>query len=352
MNEDILLSVIIPVYNTEKYFERCIKSVIDAVQKNSAKSEIIVINDGSCGNIEELIKKYLVDYGNLIVYISQKNKGRGTTRNLGVAKARGKYINFVDSDDYIDENMYVNMFEKIKEERSDIVICDIKNVEKDNCFRVEAKNIKIVEDNIGCFDTMILPSCCNKIIRRELFDNVEFPEDINYEDLATIPYIYLKAKKISYLPEMLYNYVQNDESVMNEKFGINQLNLINALELVCDRIKTLNLSDRECQKFEYMIYTRRFYEELLEKIMLSENKKNLIKEFCFRIQNLERRFSNNLYFNALINSQRNIKRLGSKFLHKAIRKKEYKLLSIFLTKSLYYRYFAIRYTTKNIIEGE
>ena len=353
--EDIELSVIIPVYNTEKYFEKCIDSVINAIKRLTFNAEIIVINDGSNGNIEELIKKYLEDYSNLVVYISQPNRGRGATRNLGVAKARGKYINFVDSDDYIDEEMYTHMLKKIDEEQADIVICDFENIDytntEKNC-RIEGKNLNFNDNRLGCFDELILPSCCNKIIKKKLFENLKFPENINYEDLATIPIVVLKSERISYIPEMLYKYVQNEESIMHKEYGVEQLNLINALEIVCDRIQNLNLSNEDCQKFQYMIYTRRFYEELLEKIMLSNCKEKLIKEFCDRIQKLENIFLNNIYFNELINLQGNIKKIGNKLLHKAIKRKNNKLLKLCLTKRIYYKSFAVKYTSKNIIKEE
>lgn len=346
--EDIELSVIIPVYNTEQYFCKCIESVIESVKKINVKSEIIVINDGSTGNINELIKKYLQEYEDLIYYIQQSNRGRGTTRNLGISRARGKYISFVDSDDFIAEDMYIKMFEKINKEQSDMVICDFENIDYNNSEkngRIEAKNKNIEDNKWGCFDELVLPSCCNKLIKKELFNNLLFPEDINYEDLATIPVVVLKAEKISYIPKALYKYVQNENSVMHEKFDINQLNLINALEIIYERIEKLDLPEEDCKKAQYMIYTRRFYEELLEKIMLSNSESNLINEFCKRIRDLDERFWKNEYFLKLVSSQGKKRKTCNKLLHKAIQKNNTKLLSLYLTKRLYYRFFSIKYTS-------
>ena len=104
--DDIYLSVIIPVYNTEKHFKRCIDSVLKAIKKINKKNEIIVINDGSNGNIQEIIKEYLENYRDIIKFISQENRGRGASRNIGLSNSKGKYISFIDSDDYIDEDMY------------------------------------------------------------------------------------------------------------------------------------------------------------------------------------------------------------------------------------------------------
>ena len=344
--KEIELSVIIPVFNTEKYFRKCIDSVINALKKVSIKWEIIVINDGSNGDIEEIIKEYIEYYGDLIVFLSQENKGRGSARNVGLSNAKGKYINFIDSDDFIDDQMYIKMFSEINNEKCDIVICDFENIDYNNNknnFRVEAKKINSNDNKWGCFDVLIMPSCCNKIIKKQLFENLKFPEDINYEDLATIPIVMLRAKKISYIPYMFYKYLQNEESVMHEKYGIKQLNLINAIEIVCNRIENMEISKDDNEKAKYMIYTRRFYEEILEKIMLSEDKNVLIKEFCNRINNVQDIFLDNKYYEELINSQNIIKRLANKSLYKAIKNKNYKLLNLYLSKKNYYRFFAIQY---------
>lgn len=344
---DIYLSIIVPVYNTEKYLNRCIDSIIQAIKLVKDKVEIIIINDGSKGNADEIIESYVKNFPDTIVYIKQENKGRGATRNVGISKARGKYISFIDSDDYIDDNMYLDMLSKLKSEDADIAICDFQNIienNPENSGRIEAKNLNIEDNKFGCFDVLILPSCCNKIISKELFNNVKFPEHINYEDLAIIPSIVLKAKKIVYLPNMYYKYYQNSDSIMNKEYDTENLNLIDALEISLKNIDNLNLSKEDLKKAEYMLCTRRFYEELLEKIMFSNNKKELVKGFCDRIQNIEKRLINNKYFIKEISTQGVLKKVGNKLLHKAIRSKDYNKLNMYLKTKIYYRFFAIRYT--------
>ncbi len=344
--QEIDLSIIIPVYNTEKYFSSCIESVLLALKKTKIRYEIIVIDDGSKGNIKEIIKKYLKDHSELI-FLSQENKGRGATRNLGISIAKGKYLSFIDSDDFIDENFYIKMFEKIKKENLDIVICDIENIDyekKENNFVVEAKNNEIKDDKICLLDVMIAASCCNKIIKKALFNDLKFPENINYEDLATIPVILQKASKIGYIDKPLYKYVQNEDSVMHEEFSISQLKLIDALEIICDRIyeiKDISLDDKN--KLIYMICTRRYYEELLEKIMLSKDKDKLVVEFCKKVKKLEAILYNNIYLKKLICSQGLNKKIGNKLLHFAIKNNKSRLVSIFLSKRIYYRFLAIKY---------
>ena len=116
MDENILLSVIIPVYNTEKYLKKCIESVIVALKKIDIKSEIIVINDGSKDNSEEIILGFLDKYNNLIRYYKKENAGVADTKNVGIKYSKGRYLSFIDSDDYIDENFFYDAIEFITKE--------------------------------------------------------------------------------------------------------------------------------------------------------------------------------------------------------------------------------------------
>ena len=210
---DISLSIIVPVYNTEKYLKKCIDSIIKAVEVSNKRAEIIVINDGSKGNTNEIMQLY--KDVSFIRYIKQENRGRGATRNLGIREAKGKYITFVDSDDYINENMYYDMFLEIDANDRDLVICDVESVDENenNLLLIPGKNNSIDNLRLSCFDVMMVASSVNKIIKRELFDGVKFPEDINYEDLATIPVVCLKAQNIGYINKAYYYYLQNDSYI-------------------------------------------------------------------------------------------------------------------------------------------
>lgn len=348
--EQVLLSVIIPVYNTEKFLTRCIDSVIlslsKAVKILDYNYEIIIINDASKGNADEIVESYIKDYGKYITYIKNtENKGRGITRNIGIENAKGKYISFVDSDDYVDADMYYNMLYEITSKDADIVVCDIESVSNKDAFRVEAKNIKASDDRIGCFDMMIMPSPCNKVFKRKLFDNIKFPDKAGFEDLATIPIIMLISNNIIYLNKMYYKYYTNLESIMNSEFNLNSLMIIDALNILFNRMDELNIEYDIKEKSKYMVYTRRFYEELLENIMLQDNKKKvkLIKTFCDKIGSIQESMFGNRYF------MENIKRDGTKkyifnvILHKAIINKRYNIVKVLLSKGVYYRLIAIKY---------
>ena len=352
--EDIELSVIIPVYNTEKYIKRCIDSVITAVKKVNIKSEILIINDGSTDNSETIIKEYLNEYAELIKYYKKENAGLADTKNVGIKMANGKYLSFIDSDDYIDEAFYYDSFQIIKAENIDMVICDWETIDIQNNkkYIVEAKN-KLYEDDMwGCIDIPIMPSSCNKIVKKDLFNNLEFPKGLRYEDLGTTLILFFRANSIKYINRPYYKYCLTPGSIMRTDFDERNLQMIEIFDILFDRIEKLDISKDKKDKALYMVYTRRFYEELLEKIVLSNKKKYFIKEFCDKIKLLDQKFWKNKYFIMLISSQGKKRKKANELLHKAIQNKKYRLLSLYLTKRLYYKYFAIRYMSVDKIMEE
>ena len=331
--KEIDLSVIIPVYNTEKYIKRCIDSVITAVKKVNIKSEILIINDGSTDNSETIIKEYLNEYAELIKYYKKENAGLADTKNVGIKMANGKYLSFIDSDDYIDEAFYYDSFQIIKAENIDMVICDWETIDIQNNkkYIVEAKN---------------------KIVKKDLFNNLEFPKGLRYEDLGTTLILFFRANSIKYINRPYYKYCLTPGSIMRTDVDERNLQMIEIFDILFDRIEKLDISKDKKDKALYMVYTRRFYEELLEKIVLSNKKKYLIKEFCDKIKLLDQKFWKNKYFIMLISSQGKKRKKANELLHKAIQNKKYRLLSLYLTKRLYYKYFAIRYMSIDKIMEE
>ena len=115
------VSIIVPVYNVEKYIEKCLESLVNQTLEDI---EIIVVNDGTKDNSKEKILQYIEKYPQKIVYLEKENGGLSDARNYGLPVAKGEYIAFLDSDDYIEKNMYEEMYKKAKEENSDMVECD------------------------------------------------------------------------------------------------------------------------------------------------------------------------------------------------------------------------------------
>ena len=182
------VSVIVPVYNTEKYLKNCIDSLL---KQNFEDYEIIVINDLSPGNAEEIIKSY---NDKKIVYIKNKtNKGIGYNRNLGIKKAKGEYVCFIDSDDYVKEDFISKMYNYSKENNLDLCVCDYVNVDEEG----------------------------NKFYKKDMLvkNKIDFSETLKYEDLSFVALSIKNSKKIGKINEQLNYYTihNNSETTTRDK---------------------------------------------------------------------------------------------------------------------------------------
>lgn len=187
-----LISVIVPVYNAEKYLDKCVNSIINQKYK---ELEIILVDDGSKDNSLDLCKKY-AEKDNRIKVIHKENGGVSTARNTGIEASRGDFIAFVDSDDYIDENMYFNMIQKVKKYSCDMVMCD--------CYKVNVGNKEIFTHDIraGFYD--------KDQLYKEYFDKLLMLDSINYPATISnwvmlIKSDIIKDKKLKYIEGVRYS---------------------------------------------------------------------------------------------------------------------------------------------------
>lgn len=216
MSSKIDISIIVPIYNAEKYLNKCVDSLINQTKK---ELEIILINDGSTDKSAEIIEKY---QDNRIKYYKNKNQGIGKTRNFGIRKATGKYIMFCDSDDYYELNMCELMYEKMEKENLDLVICD---------FYKEYEN-EIVEEKLPSFSNTNLKETAslirtinlapwNKIYRKEIIttNNIYFEEKLKYEDTPFVAKALAVSKKVGKIDECLNHYIihQNSETTIRDR---------------------------------------------------------------------------------------------------------------------------------------
>lgn len=209
------ISVIIPVYNVEKYLSKCLDSLIN---QNFSDYEIILVNDGSTDNSQQIIDKYKEKHPNIIFNYLQKNKGQGAARNLGVSKARGKYICFVDSDDYVEPNFMEELYKFATSSQYDIIVFDMYKRFENDKPKEYLKGIVKYSDSIQKNYILSLAGPCNKLIKRKVWvDNkLVFLENTIYEDLALIPTIAKYTKNIGYFEKPLYNYLIHSGSTMNQ----------------------------------------------------------------------------------------------------------------------------------------
>lgn len=213
------VSVIVPVYNTEKYLKKCIDSLLN---QNFEDYEIIVINDLSPGNAEKIIKSY---NDKKIVYIKNKtNKGIGYNRNLGIKKAKGEYVCFIDSDDYVKEDFISKMYNYSKGNNLDLCVCDYVNVDEEGNILEEfnLSNLGITnyeENNKILCEINLAP--WNKLYKKDMLvkNKIEFSETLKYEDLSFVALSIKNSKKIGKINEQLNYYTihNNSETTTRDK---------------------------------------------------------------------------------------------------------------------------------------
>lgn len=232
------VSIIVPVYNTEKYLRKTLESLI---AQNIDSYEIIVVNDGSTDNSQRIIDEYAKQYPNLIHAYSKQNGGLGSARNYGLQFARGEYIGFVDADDWVDEKMYEAMYKKAKQEQLDIVLCDFTSIYDGWRSGWRSAGYRGVNPNPQKQDYMLYSlepaTACNKLFRKEMFYFAKFKEGW-YEDIATTPILLSYAENIGYLPIQLYYYRQHEASITHKERDIRTLAVIDAWSEIMQKVKS------------------------------------------------------------------------------------------------------------------
>ena len=230
-------SIIIPVYNVEKYIDRCLSSL---TAQSCQDFEVIVVDDETPDNSMAIAERYVQQYPNQYRVIHQKNKGQGGARNTGVAVAQGEYLLFIDSDDYVEPNMLQVINQRLEQSACDILLFNYQEVAEEG--ELLAKRSLYTENRITSIEkeNKILvgpPAPWNKVFRREFYldSAVCFSEKKLYEDAVT--YILLaKAKSVQLCTEHLYNYVQRAGSTMRRKVSERNLEIIYVIDSIYDRL--------------------------------------------------------------------------------------------------------------------
>lgn len=272
------ISVIIPVYNTEKYIKKCIDSVINQSYENI---EIIIVNDGSEDKSGEIIKEYITSYNNKIVYLEKENGGLSDSRNYGMKHATGDYICFIDSDDYIDSDLFGKLHKymdlnydmikyklvKVNEEYNEIDRVDGPVFEEKT--GIEAFNI------LYSSDVMMQPSWLYLYKKSFLYENkFKYPVGKYHEDFATTALIMLKAEKVASTNIYGYFYYQSATSITrgNDVIKKNKRawDMLEHYDFMIDTIKKINL-DKNTKDNLKLFYTNNILLKIEE---VSKEKKN------------------------------------------------------------------------------
>lgn len=202
-------SLIVPVYNVERYLEKCLFSLVN---QTLDEIEILLVNDGSTDSSLSIAQSFSNKYKNIKI-ITQENSGLSSARNTGIRNANSEFLAFIDSDDYIDHTMIEKMYNTAVSQNADIVVCDMMYVFIDHETFSSGGLFKSFNANVEPELIGINNSACNKLIKSSLFTDVSFPMGLWYEDLATIPILYIKANKVVKIDEILYYYLQREDSI-------------------------------------------------------------------------------------------------------------------------------------------
>lgn len=258
------LSIVIPVYNVEKYLSQCLDSVIVPELDDY---EIIAVDDGSTDSSPDILRHYLNKYSGLLNVISKTNGGLGSARRAGMEKASGEYIVFLDSDDYYTDCAVAEMLEYCRQD-FDICFFDFISVSEDGRFLKRMKGCSSVEGEftLSSYPQVLfdLPSGTNKIFRTSLFreTGIFFPDRVWFEDLRTIPKLYAFASKMIYCGRPWYYYRQQASSITHGNAPARNLEIIDAVEDLVGWFKNHNSYDRYRAEIDYLVY----YNELLTSI--------------------------------------------------------------------------------------
>ena len=269
------VSVIVPVYNVEKYLEKCLDSLVN---QDFSDYEIIIVNDGSLDKSDKIIGKYVDRYSNIKAF-NKENGGLSSARNYGLQYASGEYISFVDSDDYVERNFLKVMYKKALEDKSDIVVCEFNYVYDNGDIVRSYSNLDYTTDPSRKY-LLTPPMAPIRLIKKDLLEKIRFQEGIFYEDLQLCPKLVLYTKKISFVNDALYNYLMRDGSIMKQKvFNEKLLDIFSVLE---SNKKILEKKYHDEIEYMYIIHLLRTaglrfldydnYYEMIDKIVNVINK--------------------------------------------------------------------------------
>lgn len=215
------ISVIVPVYRVEKYLDKCVNSIVNQTYKNL---EILLVDDGSPDCCGSMCDKWAIKDSRIQV-IHKKNGGLSEARNIAISKASGRYIGFVDSDDYIEPDMYELLLRTLLESKADVSSCYALDEPEAKPFcskrgrrYVTLKDCEAVRD-LFVSNQYLRHAAWNKLYKKEIFDEIRFPVGRIYEDSGVMYKIMDRINKVACLDAYLYHYVQREDSIIHSAYN-------------------------------------------------------------------------------------------------------------------------------------
>lgn len=242
------VSVIVPVYNVEKYLAKCLDSVVSQTLQDI---EIIVVNDGSTDGSQDIINEFVRKFPQKIKTYIKENGGLSDARNFGLDKATGEFIGFVDSDDCVSEEMFQEMYNLAKKHNAEMVICNLQKVDENGKITQKLTQIPNMPEVINLAENFSVFSdisyfACNKIFKKELFGDKRFKKGIHFEDIQLIPQLLLKCKAVAQTQSYHYQYLERSDSITKTHTAKG----LDILKAVDDVTKEFNKSQYSSKKTE------------------------------------------------------------------------------------------------------
>lgn len=257
------ISVIVPVYNVEKYLPRCVESLLNQTYDNL---EIILVDDGSTDDSGKICDDYARKVKKIKTF-HKKNGGLSSARNYGILHSSGEFISLIDSDDYVDSSLYEDCMRAFDKDSDILVFNYRKEYDEQPIYDLKVSNKISKHSNIDALNLLLSTSidnfAWNKIYRKHLFKNVSFPNGKNFEDIGTIYKLFIESRDVIVLENEYYHYVIRDNSITTK---LSKKSLLDYIDLVDLRYE--DLKKAECDKFllngNYCISLYSIYKEAVK----------------------------------------------------------------------------------------
>lgn len=278
-----LISIIVPIYNAEKYIETCIKSILEQTHK---EIQLILVNDGSTDESLSICHEYAKTDKRIII-INKENGGVSSARNAGIKSASGEYIGFVDSDDFVDQEMYAKLLKKLQTDNSECVALSKYTVRKPSPKTSNTHEVISPQDALeALFELKFPTSLWAYLYKKELIKDIRLSNKIHFFEDFEFNFKAIKnCKKISLCEENLYNYRPNELSINAQGINDKRMSCLFIYESILPEIKELN-SPRLLDKA--LFFNCHFIIGLI--IILGQSPRGKTKAYCDNVQSYSRKF--------------------------------------------------------------
>lgn len=278
------VSIIVPVYQVEKYLHKCLNSLVNQTLENI---EILVINDGSTDGSQKIIEEYEQKFPHLIKAFHKENGGLSDARNFGLDRAEGEFIGFVDSDDEVSPLMFEEMYALAKMHFAEMVFCNLQKVNANGRILQYLIQSPHLPENIELKEHFSVFSdlsyfACNKIYKTELFAEKRFKEGRHFEDIQLIPQLLLECSVIAQTQNFHYQYLERAGSI-SKSHSANGMDILRAVEEVSEFFKTSKYASRkaELKNFQILegVYTFLAYTAFVKDFQIFTHLQKELKNF-------------------------------------------------------------------------